>query len=515
MKKYIAMVAAALSLSACSSDYLETAPEEAVATPTIFSTTDNVALAVNGLARMMTKQYLSSQGFNGEGTIKTWCNNYTGQDFQKCNLTGWASIINNLSSFKQSETTSYNYYIWYYYYKIIGNANAIILNVDGADGDKADKAFYKAQALVYRAYSYSQLVQFYAPRWVSSNNGAAKAVVLRLDQSVGDMPLSTLAECYDQIYKDLDDAIALFKESGKDSEEFFLPGLSAAYAVYARAALVHEDWENAAKYAALARTGHPLMSKAQYGQGFSVPNDEWIWGVYDAEDQTLYYYSFFAYQGSNSSASICRSYPCAISKELIDQIPETDDRRSLFLVPTPEEYDSCSASGEAPSSSALYKRAKSELGSKIYSTSLIFAYMQTKFRAQFMPGGGPFSLFRAAEMYYIEAEADCHMGKDSEAQNLLFEANKAHDASLAKSAKTGKELLEEVKLYRRFDLWGEGSDWLDCKRWNQPLVRKSKAEGGSFHEQFAITIKADELDRWTWVIPKKESDYNKGLYPEE
>ena len=86
MKKYIAMIAAALSLSACSSDYLETSPEDSVATPTIFSTTDNVKLAVNGLAKMMTDFYIG-QGFNGEGTIKTWYNNYMGQDFHPLSIT--------------------------------------------------------------------------------------------------------------------------------------------------------------------------------------------------------------------------------------------------------------------------------------------------------------------------------------------------------------------------------------------------------------------------------------------
>lgn len=508
MKKYIAMIAAALSLSACSSDYLETSPEDSVATPTIFSTTDNVKLAVNGLAKMMTDFYIG-HGFNGEGTIKTWYNNYMGQDFQKCNLTGWSPLINNESSMKQSNTSGYNYYIWFYYYKIIGNANAVIVNVDNASGAEADKEFYKAQALVYRAYSYSQLVQFYSTRWASSDNGKSAGVVLRLDQSVGDLPLSSLGEVYAQIYKDLDDAIALFKSSGKDSDKFFLPGLNAAYAVYARAALNREDWTNAAKYAALARAGYPLMSSKQYADGFSEANDEWIWGVYESEDQSLFYYGFFANQGANSSANICKSFPCAISKELIDQIPETDVRRSLYLVPTEEEYAECDKSGQA--GPLLQARANQEIRSKLFETSLVYAYMQTKFRAQFMPGGGSFSLFRAAEMYYIEAEADCHLNKDAEAQQLIYEANKDRDASLVKSSKTGAELLDEVKLYRRFDLWGEGFDWSDCKRWNQDLVRKSKTDGGSFHDVFAVTIKASDEDRWTWVIPRKETDYNGAL----
>lgn len=520
MKKYIFIMAAAatMGLASCSSDYLETTPNDAISTSTAFSTTDNCALAVNGLARMMTTQYMSSQGFNGEGTIKMWHNNYTGNDFQKCNLTGWSSIINSLATYKTSKTSSYNYYIWFYYYKLIGNANAIIDNIDGASGSDADKALIKAQALTYRAYAYYNLVTMYSKRWQDSNNGASDGVVLRLhatdsgqDQA---QALATLGETYTQIYKDLDDAIALFDKSGAKSSsiDFYLPTIEAAYAVKARAALYRQDWQTAADCASKARIGHNIMGKSAYAAGFNEDNNEWIWGVYEAEDQTLYYYSYFAYIGSNSSASICRSYPCAISKELIDKIPETDSRRALFLVPqSDEEFKEMNAAGRTTKGTMFSRGMNSGY---VYGTSYIFGYMQFKLRAAFMPGGGSFNLFRAAEMYYIEAEADCHLpNKDGDAQKLLEAAVKPYDASYT-CTKTGAELLEEVTTYRRFDLWGEGYDWTDCKRWKKDINRKALnvaaglASEGSFHSTFAIKIAADDDSRWIWAIPNKERDYN-------
>lgn len=539
MKKYIYIMATAatLGLGSCSSDYLETAPNDAISTSTAFSTTDNCALAVNGLARMMTTQYLSSQGMNGEGTMKNWYNTFNGNDSQKCNQTGWSSLWNNLASYKASKTTSYNYYIWFYYYKLIGNANQIIENVDNAQGSDAEKQFIKAQALVYRAYSYYNLVTMYSKRWCDSNNGASDGVVLRLKATNPDddlnQKLATLGETYTQIYKDLDEAIELFGKSGKKSSEFYLPGLEAAYAVKARAALYREDWQTAADCAAKARNGHALMGPSTYAAGFNEKNDEWIWGVYEAEDQTLYYYSYYAYIGSNASSSVCRGYPCAISKELIDQIPATDVRRDLFLVPqTDTEFKEMNSAGRTQKGT-MFQRAKGTLtgdaadakvsitgektndfySTKIYGTSYIFGYMQFKLRATFMPGGGSFNLFRAAEMYYIEAEADCHLNKDAEAQKLLAEVVKPYDSSYS-CTKTGADLLEEVKLYRRFDLFGEGYDWTDCKRWKKDINRKkldtSKglASPGSFHSTFAITIKATDEDRWMWAIPNKECDYN-------
>ena len=532
MKKYIFLLSiAALSFTACEKEYLETTPENQVGTSTILGSADNAKMALNGICKAMTNQYLSTQGMNGEGTILNWYGTFTGNDAQKCNQTGWAALWN--STYHLRKSSSYLYYPWFYYYKLLSNANAIICNIDAAEGAETDKAFLKAQALTFRAYCFFRLSQLYCHRWMDEQ-GETDGIVLRTDESTGDWPLSTLKEAYEQIYKDLDDAIALYDKSGKDraSSEFYKPSKDVAYAIYAKAALTREDWANAKKFAALARANYPIMSTDEYKSGMSVPNKEWIWGVYDASDQTLYYYSFYAYIASNSNASVCRSYPVAISKELLDQIPATDVRRSLYLEPqTDDEWADAFAANGNPRSSAtsndqetvdgkkvnkpyagkLAVRAKAEYGDWLYSTSLIFPYMQFKFRNIDNPGVGPFPVIRAAEMYYTEAEADCHLGQEAEAQQLLYTVVSPRDAAYAKSTKTGTDLLTEVKLYRRFDLWGEGNDWFDYKRWGEPIVRKMKDNGGSFHTTFAVTIKPDEGNAWTWMIPERETDYNDAL----
>ena len=66
------------------------------------------------------------------------------------------------------------------------------------------------------------------------------------------------------------------------------------------------------------------------------------------------------------------------------------------------------------------------------------------------------------------------------------------------------ELLEEVKLYRRIELWGEGFDWFDLKRWKEPLVRHTYADGGNFITDFAVTITPDQKNEWTFQIPNPE-----------
>lgn len=493
---------------ACSSDYLDTLPTESIGTPTVFESTDNARLAINGIAKLMTIQYLGSQGFNGEGTIKMYYGNYPGNHFNVA-LSGWASIINGL--YHENITSSYDYYPWFYYYMLIGNANAVIVNIDEAVGPESEKSFIKAQALTYRAYAYTMLAQIYSYRWKDSNNGASSGLVLRTDMSDGEMPLSTLKETYDLIYKDLDDAISLFKSSGLEraSNENYLPTLQVAHATYARAALNREDYPKAEVNAALARVGFPLMNLAEYNAGFCDPTSEWIWSCYGASDETLYYYSYFAYIGYNSNASAVRSYPKRISQELYNTIPATDVRRDMFLDPLNDKYTT--STGLASTNSPLYKRAF-EIKPDIYPTAKIGAHMQFKIKNKDNPGVGNLNLFRSSEMYLIEAEAQHFQNNPTGAQATLKEltATSGRDPNFTTTA-TGTELLNQIKKYRAIELWGEGFDWFDHKRWADPIVRKEHKDGGNFMTVLAVTIKPEENNKWTWRIPAKETDYNDAI----
>lgn len=513
MKKFIYGVLSlclGATMASCSSDYLDLNPENATGPNVIFSTTDNAQYVVNGMTRLMSMQYQGfNQWFNGEGTIKTLYGNFTGNDYHRLyNNSGVAKIANLMES--QNSTSIYDYYPWFYYYRLISNANSVVMHIDGAKGSDKDRDFIKAEALTFRAYSYSQLLQIYGKRWTDSNNGASRGVVLRLDESKGDIPVSTLADCYRQIYSDLDEAVRLFTASGKDriSGNNHLPNLNAAYAVYARAAINREDWATAAKYAALARQGYPLMSNEEYKAGFNTPTSEWIWSVYSSEQETLYYYQFFTYEGSNTSSATWTKRPAAISKELFDQIPATDMRRSLFLDPKDDDYNTASSAAGA----TLTARAKEEYGDRLNANSTIFAYMQFKQMAKVLPGVGEMNLFRSSEMYLIEAEADCHLDKEPEARRLLVELNSGSGRNPEYTCnKTGEELLEEVRLYNRIELWGEGHDWFNYKRWGLPIVRHSAAQGGNFLPVFAGTLSTSDNNGWTWAIPSKETDYNSDI----
>jgi hypothetical protein len=490
--------------SSCAKDYLDTKPTAETATSTIFETTDNAALAINGINKLMTIQYLGSQGFNGEGTIKMYYGNYPGNHFF-VNLPGWASIIN--SDFHENISSIYLYYPWYYYYMLIGNSNLVLNYIDDATGLEADRQFVKAQALTFRAYSFFMLSQLYCNRWADSNNGASDGLVLRTDVSTDEQALSTLGEVYGQIYSDLDEAISLYTSSGKTRANNYDPDQNVAYAIYARAALTRQDYTTAASMAVNARAGYPLMSNNAYKAGFYTPTSEWIWSSYGASDETLYFYSYFAYIAYNSSASAVRTYPKCISKELYNKIPATDIRRDLFLDPTGYTYTA--STGVA--GSALKAHAFS-LFPDLYSTSTAYAYMQFKIAAEDLPGVGNLNHFRSSEMYLIEAEANYFKSDETGAQAALVALTNGsgRDPEYA-CTKTGTDLLNEIKTYRAIELWGEGFDWFDLKRWGDDVNRTSYSNGGNYITTLAVSYGPSDKNKWVWKIPQKETDYNKAI----
>lgn len=287
VNKYIAlgMLSALTVLCSCSDSWLDKSPTGSASAGEVNGNTENMKQAINGICKLMTMQHAYyGQGFNGEGTIMMMYNEYMGEDFYfPIFAPGWAPMMNG--TMNNNNNSIYDAYPWYYYYTIVGNANTVLANVDAAEGTEAELKFLKASALTFRAFAFSQLVQFYCDSWAKSNGGSTEGIVLRIDESSDDMPLSTLAEAYDRIYTDLDEAVTLFKESGLNRSSVYgksavcFPDLNVAYGVYARAALNREDYAKAQEMAALAQEGFPLMSNADYKAGFCAPTSEWIWAL--------------------------------------------------------------------------------------------------------------------------------------------------------------------------------------------------------------------------------------------
>ena len=521
----------ALAMTSCGSDYLETSPSESVSTGQAVGSTTNAYKALNGIAKTMsTQQYAWSQGCAGEGRIISIYENYPSQDYiYNYYAAGWGPIMN--IQYNTRNNTAYAAYPWYYYYTIIGQANSIICNIDNATGPESEKNFDKASALTYRAYGYEKLLHYYCPRWKESGNGSAEGLPLRVDESTGDLAPSTMAEVYQQIYKDCEDAIALFQSSdfNRSSSEIWIANENVAHAVYARAALTREDYSTALAQAKLARQGYPLMSNAEYQSGFCKPTSEWIFGSYGDATENLWYWSYGTQYSCNGYYA--NNTPCgggAMYKGLYDQIPNNDARKALFI--TEDKFPEFDIYNKANVNQTYAFVSGDDMCDAVYSyinrlwassgvSSMAMPYQagyfylggQMKFYVFDTPGVGYLPFIRSSEMVLIEAEANYFLGNASAAQASLVELNATSGRNPEYTCTlTGDALWNEIMNYRCFELWGEGFGYSDYKRWGRAISRKTLANGGNAHAAIAIDIPASASNSWIWAVPQYETDYNKG-----
>lgn len=543
MKKIInklfagSLLAGMMLVSSCASDYLDTAPTDSTGATDAVGTTANAMKALNGIAKIMTTQHsYFGGGFAGENNIMIQYESYPSENYNyNYYASGWSPIFNQ--EFHTRTNSIYDAYAWYYYYTIAGNANTILANIDNAEGTEAERNFVKASALTFRAYAFEKLVHYYCWRWQDSNNGASQGIVLRLDESTGGQGYATLAETYAQIYKDLDEAIMLFEQSGMDrnASQVWMPNINVAHAIYARAALTKQDYTKALTEAKLARQNYPLMSNAEYHAGFCNPTSEWIFGSFGSAQENNWYWSYgtqYACNGYYANAAGAANGAGSIGRELINRIPNNDARKALFLTEDKFPgynfndgsamdlgYGILGMGDDEKKADALWEEAAAYCQKMAvsgleapYQAGYMYLGGQLKFYVFDTPGVSYLPFIRSSEMVLVEAEANYFLNDETAARAALVELNATSGRNPEYTCdKSGEALWNEIMDYRELELWGEGFAWSDYKRWNRDIVRHSFAEGGNAHISVAKTIPASGVNKWTWDVPLNETDYNDEL----
>ena len=541
MKKIInklfagSLLAGMMLVSSCAGDYLDTAPTDSTGATDAVGTTANAMKALNGIAKIMTTQHsYFGGGFAGENNIMIQYESYPSENYNyNLYASGWSPIFNQ--EFHTRTNSIYDAYAWYYYYTIAGNANTILANIDNAEGTEAERNFVKASALTFRAYAFEKLVHYYCWRWQDSNNGASQGIVLRLDESTGGQGYATLAETYAQIYKDLDEAIMLFEQSGMDrnASQVWMPNINVAHAIYARAALTKQDYTKALTEAKLARQNYPLMSNAEYHAGFCNPTSEWIFRSFGSSRENNWYWSYGTQYACNGYyASTQQTGAGSIGRELINRIPNNDARKALFLTEDKFPgynfndgsamdlgYGILGMGDDEKKADALWEEAAAYCQKMAvsgleapYQAGYMYLGGQLKFYVFDTPGVSYLPFIRSSEMVLVEAEANYFLNDETAARAALVELNATSGRNPEYTCdKSGEALWNEIMDYRELELWGEGFAWSDYKRWNRDIVRHSFAEGGNAHISVAKTIPASGVNKWTWDVPLNETDYNDEL----
>lgn len=485
--KLITVFAAILCTVAtsCETTYLDTVPTASVDAASAYSTTKNATAAINGIYRALILRYLSSQGHSGHPALMIILDHMGEDVIIGTTAASWHVGETRWTAHRadQNVMTRFPYEM---YYRVIGNANIAIASIDNAVGPQAEKDQIKGEALALRGWAYFNLVQLYGKRYdAATKPNSQLGVPLVLTPTTEGLPRATVEEVYTQINQDLTQAASLLKSTRSFKSHI---NLQVAKGFLARVALTQQNWAEAAKYAAEARTGYAPMSETQYQDGFQdISNPEWMWGFDHLEDQSEFFGGYHSYISCNYNSTVIRTYPKVVNSLLYDKIPTTDVRSKMW-VKTPTASNSIVPPG----------------GVRV-------AYLNQKFRLPGTPSTsamGDVPYMRAAEMYLIEAEAKAKLGLDVDAAKILFDLMSKRDAAYKLSTKTGADLLEEIYFNRRVELWGEGFRFLDLKRLNQPLNRT----GTNAIASIAVLFNMPAGDnQWEFLFPRRELDANKAI----
>lgn len=336
----------------------------------------------------------------------------------------------------------------------------------------------KGETLCIRAWAHFNLVQLYAKRYDSGSTNSQDGIPYRESSETGELAGSSVEEVYYKINTDLDGACTLL--AGIEVNDLNHYSEMVAWGLKARVALAMQDYTNAAKYAAKSislaeEEGRQLMSGDELYCGFAdITSDtkEPMYAAMTPDDQTVYFYSFYAYMSWNFNSTAIRQGVKCINAETYDTMSETDQRRAWWD-PTGEE--------SVPTTS--------------YAQNV---YQNRKFTARSTANAvGDVAFMRLAEMYLTEAEALARAGKDSDAQTVFTAFQITRDPSYVSLGNTGDDLAEEIMNSRRVELWGEGFRFYDLKRLHQSISR-----GSNFAISFCTFLEKDkDADGWVWEIP--------------
>ena len=488
MKKYIyPYMAFLLLLAGCSGDFLDKEPTDSVSSDEV-GVPGNAERLFNG-AWYNLFEYGTTYANIGYRALQCQ-DDMMADDVVSRPAYGFNSSyqFNDIAIPNNSRTS----FAWYLIYKMIDNCNTAI----AIDGDSEEFFQAKGQALALRAFCYLHLAQHY--QFTYLKDPTAPCVPIYTEPTTSETApkaKSTVAQVYQRVFDDLNLAQSYLKNyTRKGDGQKFKPNTNVVNGLLARAYLLTGQWEEAAKAAAAARQGYSLMTTTAEYEGFNnVSNKEWIWGhpqtLAQSDASYNFYYLDATYVGAYSSFMA--------DPHFRDTFSEGDIRLGLFQWMR-EGY----------------------LGYKKF-------HMRADDTADIV-------LMRASEMLLIEAEALAREGFPEKAVIPLNELR--HARGLGDYDLTGKsqdDVVNEILMERRRELWGEGFSITDILRTQQSVKRVALSveeqaqqvdawqEGGGFAKRtplghWFLTFSGGDAFvpnsiNYLYAIPKAEIDANPNL----
>jgi hypothetical protein len=435
--------------SSCSDEFFETSPATQITTPEVYTSVENIDAVLNGAIRYLLETSTSQDNPGLPTTFLT--HEVMGEDaFARDGRYGYRDSYPYRDPY--DNTTRRCLFFWTLQYTSIDHANNLIANIDENGGEKFEHL--KGQSYALRAFNYLNLVRQYQFTYIKDST--AKAVPIYTTPttpSTEPLPKSTVREIYAQILSDLKEAERLlpgFERTVKNR-----PDINVVYGLLARTYLTLEKWELAAQYAAQARNGYNIMEASRY-EGFNdVSNSEWIWGHPQTRTQRLSasylgYLETTPYSKDAQGKNVYEGYNSIMpDPHFVALFEPTDIRRSLFEI----------------------EKNPQDPG-QIYGH-----YRYKKFHNLYPDGDGDIVLMRSSEMVLIEAESKARLHNVAGAVTALNELRSKRNLSdLSAASYSESQIIDEILLERRRELWGEGFRLFDILRLQIAPVRRETTE---------------------------------------
>lgn len=398
--------------------------------------------------------------YTGESNLATTSSYY----FDKTNSV-YTENGKNLLSWLYTNKTA-----WNRYYKFVGPINLVIEGVAEAEGDDENlRNRVLGEALVWRAYAYYKLLQFYAPY---KNNTLGVPLYLTPDEEIGSaMPKrETQSAVFEQILSDCTKALALLDETNTSTwncawrTDFINALMADIYTWKAMSGAAEDgDWAQAEAHATAAMGGRSLCTTtadlkslfdcSDEAYAASKESDEFFVRFVDGPYIQICNYRDAYYEGDISDG--------LVSTSNYAKFAENDIRRTAWFTEDGSKNDKYNIMSDYNSSGCI------------------------------MP-------YRLADMYLIKAEALARQGNANEARTVLQEFCNARYTSEVTLPTSADELISTIQdeRYREFYMEGE-LVWFDMKRFGVSLSRtisgeKSVLESDDF--RYAFPIPATEME---------------------
>ena len=374
--------------------------------------------------------------------------------------------------------------LWNTLYERINIANIILAEIQDMERkneeEELDAWRIQGEAHFLRAQFYLFLVNIYGDAYAPSTSASKLGVPLKLTEYVEHDPdknvqfeRATVKEVYDQIVRDLEEAVDCF-EKGSKPQSVYRSSKEAALLLLSRVHLYMQNWEGARDRALEMLESKSTLSSVIDSVVFLTPESMEV--IFTQGAQNL------KHGISGVGGEFC------VTRELYDLYDDTDHRKEAWFAVNRD------------------------------SIGLDFKYDRSDAESYL----GDIFMLRTAEAYLNAAEAYAMLGDVANASTYLNDLCRMRHDRYENQTFGADEIVQEVRDERRRELCFEGHRWFDLRRYavceQAPYKRTIEHLFPLYDTDNRNVFQSAEIYRlevddpaYTFAIPKAVLEFDQGM----